>query len=312
MNNVYDDYYYYATYGNGLGNSGLGIFHAIAGALAGLLIFFAAYVVICWVFKSIGLYTMAKERGIAHAWFAWIPVLSAYVTGELINDKVVFGKSMIMKEAAFFLPIIEAVGLMAAGFHGALGSIISFACWIVYIAALYRLFGIYDKKHQMSFTVWSIFLRPGFFLFAVREKEPYDPLNPDKVYKHYYTEEHNIREAERQANEEIDRQVDNEVNQVREHYAQLLDQDITEDEKEELRKQRDDEIRSLLDRAQEAKDHNAKIASQFKKVAEEAPTDADFDNYVEDRIEQADEEKVEEAVDEITEELNQDFKKEEK
>ena len=42
--------------------------------------------IVGYVLGAIGLYTIAKRRGIAHAWLAWIPVASAWVLGSISDQ----------------------------------------------------------------------------------------------------------------------------------------------------------------------------------------------------------------------------------
>lgn len=39
-----------------------------------------------YVLCALGLYTIAKRRGIRHAWLAWVPVASAWVLGSIADD----------------------------------------------------------------------------------------------------------------------------------------------------------------------------------------------------------------------------------
>lgn len=287
MYDFYDYNYSSIPYGRSSGLASLfgSALFGIVSFLMSLMAVLAVYRVICWIFKSIGLYRMAKQRGIQHAWWSWIPVLSSNIIGRLDNDVVVFGDNMRMKEAPFWLPIIEAIGYIGVGTRSGWGAIISFACWVVYTASIWRLFEIYNPKHKVSFTVLSVFLGSGFFIFACRDKKPFDPLFPKKEYRHYFAEDKQIREAQKMADDEIDAKADKEVKAIRDHYASMLEGDLTEEEKEELRRQRDDEVRAVLKRADEAKEDNAVLAGQFRKVAETAPSDEVFDQYVEKRAE---------------------------
>ena len=36
-----------------------------------------------YVLKSLGLYAIAKHRGIKNPWFAWVPVLSSFLEGSI-------------------------------------------------------------------------------------------------------------------------------------------------------------------------------------------------------------------------------------
>lgn len=39
-----------------------------------------------YVLQALGLYTIAKRRGIRHAWLAWVPIGSAWILGSVCDD----------------------------------------------------------------------------------------------------------------------------------------------------------------------------------------------------------------------------------
>ncbi len=90
-----------------------------AGVAAIILSFLAAYFVIilvigivCYVFNSLSLYQMAKNRGFDSPWLAWIPIAKTYLMGKIINEKVAFG-SWVIPYAHVFLPLLPfASGLL--------------------------------------------------------------------------------------------------------------------------------------------------------------------------------------------------------
>jgi hypothetical protein len=54
----------------------------VAFALVGLsILFFAVIGLVFYVLKSIGLSTLAANRGIENPWLAWIPVADLYIMG---------------------------------------------------------------------------------------------------------------------------------------------------------------------------------------------------------------------------------------
>ncbi|MDI3536065.1 MAG: hypothetical protein PWR12_2112 [Eubacteriaceae bacterium] len=132
--------------------------------------------IISYVFSSIGLYKMAKNRQIDHAWLALIPIASNYILGDLLNDEVTFG-SLHIPYAKIFLTLSSFALALASGilalipYLGAILSILlSIAFAVYYYAALYWLYSIYAKNHRVVFLVLSIifpFLAP-IFIFAIR------------------------------------------------------------------------------------------------------------------------------------------------
>lgn len=87
---------------------------ALIAALGGLLIVLFIVGIISYVFMSLGLYTMAKNRGIDYAWLAWIPIASGYIQGKLIYDKISLGSyrigyaSILIIASSLSLPLRQA------------------------------------------------------------------------------------------------------------------------------------------------------------------------------------------------------------
>ncbi|ALU15854.1 hypothetical protein ACH52_3107 [Eubacterium limosum] len=149
-----------------------------AGVAAIILSFLAAYFVIilvigivCYVFNSLSLYQMAKNRGIDSPWLAWIPIAKTYLMGKIINEKVAFG-SWVIPYAHVFLPLLP--------FAGGLLSMIPFIGWlfpiayaVYYYGALYRLYRMYKPENAVLFLVLSIIfaITQPFFLFSMRNNQ---------------------------------------------------------------------------------------------------------------------------------------------
>lgn len=160
------------------------------------IIFAIALVIglVCYVFNSIGLYTMAKNRNIEHAWLAWIPLASSYLMGELINDDVSISTWHI-PYAKLFLPLMGlALTLVMTilsfiPYLGAfMGLILSLALGFYYYAAQFWLFSIYDKDHRVLYLVLSIifpFLGP-IFIFIIRNRDAYDERHPEAIIETTY------------------------------------------------------------------------------------------------------------------------------
>ena len=83
------------------------------GAVAGVLIVAAILVVlvniVLYVIKSLGLYTIAKRRGIACPWLAWLPVGCEWITASIADQyrKVTSGKATIRRFVVLVLAVIS-------------------------------------------------------------------------------------------------------------------------------------------------------------------------------------------------------------
>ncbi len=67
-------------------------------------------VLVCYVFQAAGLFGIAKKRGVAGAWMAWIPVLSDRLLG-CIGDAAEKQKRL---KTAVLLPVLSAAALALA------------------------------------------------------------------------------------------------------------------------------------------------------------------------------------------------------
>ena len=103
-----------------------GIFSGVPTTLIGI----ATYVL-----SALGLYTIAKRRGLNHPWLAWIPVASAWIVGSLSDQYryVVNGENKSKRKVLLTLNIITTVlslvmvacgiGMVAQALIGAAGGI---------------------------------------------------------------------------------------------------------------------------------------------------------------------------------------------
>ena len=174
------------------------------GLIIFLLIFYLVILVfgiVSYVFSSIGMYTIAKRRGIHHPWLAWIPVANTWILGS-ISDQYQFvakGKVRSRRKLLLILNIIMAVlpGVMSAfatittamtmgmdetAIIGALFGVLG--VWLVILVlaivnaiftyiALYDLYNSCNPYNAVAFLLLSIFISvtQPFFVFACRKKD---------------------------------------------------------------------------------------------------------------------------------------------
>lgn len=85
----------------------------IVGAVAGALLVTAIVAlllgIVLYVIKSLGLYTIAKRRGIACPWLAWLPVGCEWITASIADQyrKVTSGKATIRRFVVLVLAVIS-------------------------------------------------------------------------------------------------------------------------------------------------------------------------------------------------------------
>ena len=179
----------------------LGLFSGVPSGLLGIL---------GYVFTALGLYTIAKRRGIRKAWLSWIPVADVWILGSLSDQYryVVKGEYKSKRKALLILSILVAV-LTAAisivsivalvqGISSAMYSVseqqmirevmtslmtiaglsiplagIAIAYAVIRFMALYDVYRSCDPDNSVVFLVLSILfsITSAFFLFFSREKD---------------------------------------------------------------------------------------------------------------------------------------------
>lgn len=191
--------------------------YAMEGMETGFAVFYIIYMlavsafgIAAYVLRSIGLYSIAKRRGINHPWMAWVPVVDMWLLG-CISDQfqyVVKGKNknkrkwllglniaMWVVYIVFFVffgimmfdVVSGAMGGMSedqllAGLMGPmmgmLGSMIPYmglaiAVMVVRYIAMYDLYTSCNPQNNVLFLVLSIFfsVTEPFFIFFNRKKD---------------------------------------------------------------------------------------------------------------------------------------------
>ena len=167
---------------------------AIIASIVGLAIGLTSYILM-----SLGLYKLAKNRGIDAPWLAWIPVGNAYIMGCLSKDspyiKKKFPKIHIVYPAATggylllsiiltVVFIITSMPIFKTGFTGFdFGNVYIIVYYaIIYLAALliaafgvfvmYHIYKVYDRSNAVLYTVLSAIGLSFIFLFVIRNKQP--------------------------------------------------------------------------------------------------------------------------------------------
>lgn len=174
------------------------------------MLFAGGFSVMLYVFRSLGIYTIAKRRTLNNPWFAWIPVVNLYLLGSLSDQYqyVVKGKNKNKRKWLLGLNIVLAVlyvvmfGLLiamivklgsnaAAGFSeakmtqmamrsalGMLAGIVPIAAAalalnVIRFVALYDVYNSADPRNSTMYIVLSILfpVTEPFFLFFSRKKD---------------------------------------------------------------------------------------------------------------------------------------------
>ena len=174
----------------------------ILGVLGVFLLVVGLFVLVGYVFQSVGLYTLAKRRGIQNPWLAWLPVGNYWIAGS-IADQYRFVTEGSVKNRRKILLVLSLAGILLSSLIstvvtgnlmltteavsaeqltelGILGTVLDLissalelATFVFWQIALYDLYTSCNPKNNVLFLVLGIlfgFLVP-FFIFACRNKE---------------------------------------------------------------------------------------------------------------------------------------------
>ena len=176
-----------------------GFFVGGAGIATGVLIIFyllvMGYSIVMLVLNAVGMYRIAKRRGIHHAWLSWIPIGSSWLLGSVSDhyQYVVKQKATKRRQTLLILSIIQvgvafvicaaavALALGGMGNGGLVGPILLVALLVIsYLAlvglsiaimvfsyiATFDLFRSCRPENDVLFLVLSIFLGSAIFVFV--------------------------------------------------------------------------------------------------------------------------------------------------
>ena len=201
----YDYYYdYYGSYPYGADHVAL----FAVGLLMAILIFSVALSVALYVFRSIGVYQIAKRREIRHPWLAWIPFGSSWIVGSISDQyqyvvksrekshRVILLVLSIVTAGFSVVTVVVQVNLLAFVFGEAFGvgdcgsyipmkwglitipslvllSGASIAYAVFYYLSLYDLYSSCNPKNKVMYLVLGIVFQvtEPFFLFSCRNQD---------------------------------------------------------------------------------------------------------------------------------------------
>ena len=169
-----------STFGSGLRGFGQWLRQAAPGLIAVLLVIaaiVAVFAIAVYVLRAIGLYTMAKRRGLANPWLAWIPVADQFLLGAVADDITrLRGRRT---NYSIILLVLSASGMVvsctafAAPLAGFITWPVSIAMMVFLYMAVYEIFKDYAPQNAVLFLVLSVLLSLYWvFLFVIRNRRP--------------------------------------------------------------------------------------------------------------------------------------------
>lgn len=173
----------------------------VAGIFGMVMIVVGLVLLVGYIFQSVGLYTIAKNRGIQNPWLAWLPIGNYWIAGSIADQYqyVANGAVKNRRKILLILSIAGAllsslVGSMATGgFYlsltadaehfialGGIGTVLDLVCSALELAtfvfwhiALYDLYTSCNPKNNVLFLVLGIIfgVTIPYFIFFNRKKE---------------------------------------------------------------------------------------------------------------------------------------------
>ena len=142
---------------------------ALAGAGIAFGVIATIIGIIAYVMFSLGLMTLAKNKGIANAGLAWIPIANLYILGKIV-ETVDIGTLKIQR-LDIILPV-SVLAMWVLGLIPVIGWILSIAYAIFLGFVLHKLFLKYRPAQAVLYTVLSIVLGLiWIFVFIIRNDQ---------------------------------------------------------------------------------------------------------------------------------------------
>lgn len=137
-----------------------------------ILIALLTSVIVLWLLKAIGLYTMAKRNGDKYAFLSFIPYGCLFVKGRIIKETKLFGIEISRPE--FILPLL--VLTMHLPFARTLSMLL---LTIFYYGILYRLYQKQVPNFAIVLLILSIFIpfTQPFIIFFIRNANTNEKQN---------------------------------------------------------------------------------------------------------------------------------------
>lgn len=171
-----------------------------------------------YVLTALGLYTIAKRRGIKNPWLSWVPVINCWIVGSISDQyryvvkgevkskrKVLLTLNIINAVLAVVMAVVivfmvigavqsvtgfsteeEIVGTVLGALFGVLALClplagVSIAIAVIHYMAMYDIYSSCSPQNSVVFLVLSIIfgITEPFFLFFTRKKD--DGMPPRKT-----------------------------------------------------------------------------------------------------------------------------------
>ena len=186
----------------------------------------ALWTIAKYVMESVGLYTMARRRGLKHPWMAWVPVLNCWLLGSLSDQYRYVAKGQI-RSSRIMLTVLAVVSMLVGWISGSvsaasfsklgqlletgyiayggvitgtvgtgllvalLGAVVKLVLAVFRYMALYDVYTSCDPHNSVLYLVLGILFRflDPIFLFINRNKDEGMPPRKEQPAYHPPVEE---------------------------------------------------------------------------------------------------------------------------
>lgn len=200
---AYEDYYEY-----NFTDADIEILAQLFGVIIGVLLVMLALWVVCYVFQSVSLYTVAKRRGIKNPWLAWLPVGYYWIAGSISDHyrhetrgeagrrgivvlvlalaSIVLSNLSGTAASSAWVNAIESIaaddmegvmnamqGASTGGLLSLLESGVNIALFVFWHMCLFDLYNSCDPNRSVLYLILGVIfgVTIPFFLFACRKKD---------------------------------------------------------------------------------------------------------------------------------------------
>lgn len=147
-------------------------FSSIAGFIWTVILVIFTTTLILWLFESIGLYKMAKNKKDEYAFLAFIPYFCLFTKGKIVGNTKLFGIDI--KHTEFLLPALIIACMLPLTRHISCILLVIFS-----LAILYRIYQQYVPNMAIILFILTIIfpvIEP-FVIFFIRNNQPNSNTN---------------------------------------------------------------------------------------------------------------------------------------
>ena len=188
-----NDFFVAPEFGADIMSNGMAVVGVFATIFFVIYALAVAFSIACYVFQSVGLYAVAKRRGIYNPWLAWIPAGNMWILGSISDQYQYVAKGKVKNRrgvllglmiAAAAMPLVTVVTVLMGGVGAPIITFLLVLLYLLLIAAgialtvlqymaMYDLYRSCEPDNAVVYLVLSILFNVAqpFIVFACRKKD---------------------------------------------------------------------------------------------------------------------------------------------